>query len=49
MNMLADGKPHAIEELDGLRLSKQKLTAALQQLAAEEKIVSEDGKIRSKG
>ena len=49
MSMLADGKPHAIEELDGLRLSKQKLTAALQQLAAEEKIVSEDGKIRSKG
>ncbi len=48
LSLLSDAKPHAVEELDVLRLSKQKLTEALRRLADEDKIEAVDGKIRIK-
>ena len=46
LKFLSDGKPHATEELDTLRLSRQKLTEALRKLADEEKIEVADNQIR---
>ena len=45
LNLLSDGQLHAVEELDALRLSKQRLTEALRRLADEDRIKVVDGKI----
>lgn len=45
LELLSDGKPHALEELDVMRLSRRDMTALLRRLCDEEKITITDDKI----
>ena len=46
MKILADGKPHDPSEIESLHLPKPALNAVLSHLASEEKIVTDNGKIK---
>lgn len=46
MQLLADGKLHNPQELDGLGLSRARMAVLLRTLCDEEKVIVEDGKIR---
>ncbi len=44
-SLLADGQLHALSELDSLRFQRSHIEEALRKLAAEEKIITDSGKI----
>jgi ATP-dependent DNA helicase RecQ len=46
LKALADGQPHDPSEIEALHLPKQLMTATIRRLADEEKIVTDNGKIR---
>jgi hypothetical protein len=45
MQLLSDGKPHSLDELDAMKLTRKVMSALLRSLCDEEKIKIVDSKI----